>query len=113
ITFRGSESARTIGLRLCGTRKRSPIKVVGKTLTPWRRLEDHLDEDTKGKAGRNCQTQNQHERSGNPYEKVSWTNDDNELTACANTAAWDRAVPGPMIMYLRVSSQTPTTSTAP
>lgn len=28
-------------------------------------------------------------------------------------AAWDRAVPGPMIMYLRVSSQTLTTSTAP
>lgn len=29
ITFRGSESARTIGLRLCGTRKRSSIKVLG------------------------------------------------------------------------------------
>lgn len=28
ITFRGNE-ARTIGLRLCGTRKRSPIKVLG------------------------------------------------------------------------------------
>ncbi|KYN39444.1 hypothetical protein ALC56_05937 [Trachymyrmex septentrionalis] len=32
ITFRGSEPARTIGLRLCGTRKRSPIKVLGRYL---------------------------------------------------------------------------------
>ncbi|EGI69026.1 hypothetical protein G5I_02194 [Acromyrmex echinatior] len=32
ITFRGSESARTIGLQLCGTRKRSPIKVLGRYL---------------------------------------------------------------------------------
>lgn len=47
-------------------------------------------------------------RSGNPYEKVSWANDDNELTACANMAAWNRAVVGSMIMYLRVSSQTST-----
>ncbi|TGZ51291.1 Uncharacterized protein DBV15_07780 [Temnothorax longispinosus] len=59
ITFRGSESARTIGLRLCGTRKRSPIKVLEeRRLSRWRKEDLGLscpkvpDESSVSSSGR-------------------------------------------------------------